>query len=291
MIGQALSGEPAPMTPDEQGVAKFASTGLAASLPQQAAVVPQAPPVQVADAGSTVPPQVLQQMLANPRTRGIAEKYIQQKMKPAAPTGATEYGLIPQYARDAKGNIRPYVMGKNGLPKFIDLPEGAQAMAPGDLAAEKSAGRERGEVMGKNQGNLPAMENNAQKMVRDIDNLINDPYLSRMLGPIDSRLPNLSADSGRVQARIDQIQGKTFLQAFDSLRGAGQITESEGEKATQSLNRLQATQVGTKDFYEAAEEFKKDIQDLLLVARQKASGDGMGGWQDVGNGVRIREKR
>lgn len=217
-------------------------------------------------------------MLANPQTRDMAQKYIMQRAKPAEAAGATEYGLIPQYARDAKGNIRPYVMGKNGLPKFIDLPEGAKAMAPGDLAAEKSAGRERGEVMGKNQANMPAMENNAQKMIRDIDNLINDPYLSNMLGPIDSRLPNFSADSGRVQARIDQIQGKTFLQAFDSLRGAGQITETEGKKATESLNRLQATQVGTKDFYEAAEEFKQDVQDLLSVARQKASGGGMGGW-------------
>lgn len=81
MLGQALSGEPAPMTPEEQGVAKFASPGLAAAMPQGAPVVPPSGPVQVADAGPTVSPEVLQKMLANPQTRGIAEKYILQQRK------------------------------------------------------------------------------------------------------------------------------------------------------------------------------------------------------------------
>lgn len=82
MLSQALSGNPAPMTPDEQGVAKFASSGLAAALPQQPApMVQQAPPVQVADAGAKVSPELLQRMQANPQTRGLAQKYIQEQMK------------------------------------------------------------------------------------------------------------------------------------------------------------------------------------------------------------------
>ena len=81
MVGQALAGETAPMTPEEQGVARFASPGLAAAMPQQAPMVPTAGPVQVADAGPTIAPEMLQRMLANPQTRGTAEKYIQEKMK------------------------------------------------------------------------------------------------------------------------------------------------------------------------------------------------------------------
>ena len=275
---------------------------------QAAQQAPQAPmgQGQVADAsGQTMPVsrEQFQKMLANPYTRDLAQKLIIQQM-PKPPLddmgkaeleykraqteklrnemqggGAAEYGLVPQYATDAQGNIVPWVAGKNGTPKMIQLPGGAKPMTPGNLSEEKAAGRERGEVMGKNQGNLPAMENNAAKMVRDIDNLIKDPYLESMLGPVDGLLPNVSGDANRVQARIDQIQGKTFLQAFDSLRGAGQITEVEGRKATESLNRLQATRVGSKDFYEAAEEFKQDVQDLLMVARQKAGkGGSNGGW-------------
>lgn len=152
-------------------------------------------------------------------------------------------------------------------------------MTPGNLAAEKSAGRERGEVMGKNQGNLPAAEYNAGKLIQTIDGLLNDPYLSGMVGPVDKYLPNVSADANRVQSKIDQIQGKTFLQAFDSLRGGGQITENEGRKATDSLNRLQALGVNDPDYREAAEEFKQDVLDLLEVARRKAGvGGKTGGW-------------
>ena len=37
---------------------------------------------------------------------------------------------------------------------------------------------------------------------------------------------------------LDQIGGQAFLQAFESLKGGGQITEIEGTKATTALTRL-----------------------------------------------------
>ena len=43
-------------------------------------------------------------------------------------------------------------------------------------------------------------------------------------------------------ARFEQIKGGVFLQAFNSLRGGGQITESEGSKATAALLRAQYAQ-------------------------------------------------
>jgi hypothetical protein len=43
-------------------------------------------------------------------------------------------------------------------------------------------------------------------------------------------------------SRLDQVQGKNFLTAFNQLRGAGQITEIEGAKAQDALGRLKATQ-------------------------------------------------
>jgi hypothetical protein len=242
-----------------------------AAQPQLAQGQPQLPRTADASQGQGLDRETLARMLANPLTREAAQKLILQR---AGAVGQTEYGLNPQYATDAQGNIVPWVPGKDGTPKMIKLPGGAKPFTPGQLQEEKSSGRERGEVMGKMQGNLPAMEYNAKRMIETVDSLTNDPYLGSMLGPLDSRLPNISADSGRVQSKIDQIQGKTFLQAFDSLRGAGQITEAEGNKATQSLNRLQATQVGTQDYYAAAEEFKKDVADLLEVARRKAGGGG-----------------
>ncbi|MDB6179341.1 hypothetical protein PAF17_17785 [Paracoccus sp. Z330] len=47
-----------------------------------------------------------------------------------------------------------------------------------------------------------------------------------------------------LNTRIQQAQGQTFLEAFESLKRGGQITEVEGKKvgvAMARLNRAQAT--------------------------------------------------
>jgi hypothetical protein len=57
---------------------------------------------------------------------------------------------------------------------------------------------------------------------------------------------------------IQQLQGKTFLQAFESLKGGGHITEIEGKKAEQAIARLQRTQ-STKAFIAALLELREII--------------------------------
>ena len=41
---------------------------------------------------------------------------------------------------------------------------------------------------------------------------------------------------------LDQLGGAAFLQAFESLKGGGQITEVEGKKATDAMARLNRAQ-------------------------------------------------
>lgn len=59
------------------------------------------------------------------------------------------------------------------------------------------------------------------------------------------------------KALLDQVQGGAFLQAFESLKGGGQITQIEGEKATQAIVRAQQSQ--------SEEGFKKSMNDFLSV--------------------------
>lgn len=79
--------------------------------------------------------------------------------------------------------------------------------------------------------------------------------------------------------RFDQIKDKTFLQAFETLKGSGQITEIEGAKATSALNRMSLAQ-SEKEFIVAAREFEQNIKKGMELARQRA---GMtqptGGWR------------
>lgn len=182
-----------------------------------------------------------------------------------------KYGLQPVFGQDEQGNPVIMQLGPAGEAVRTKIPQGVTL----DLAIkarEQAMGKEAGKAQGEAKINLPMAEYNGKKITTLLDSILNDPYLPNMTGPISGRLPNISGPSNRVQSRIDQVQGKTFLQAYESLKGSGQITEIEGAKAESSLQRLQNTKVGTPDYIEALREFRQDVADLTEIARMKANG-------------------
>jgi hypothetical protein len=68
----------------------------------------------------------------------------------------------------------------------------------------------------------------------------------------------------------DQLKGKVFLEAFQSLKGAGQITEVEGQKATDAIGRLNRAQ-SEGDYKAALTELKGVITGGMERARRQAS--------------------
>jgi len=100
----------------------------------------------------------------------------------------------------------------------------------------------REETLGK-QREISQKEN----MLMQIDNLLGDAALDQALG-IEGifRKPladlGLDPDTKRVRTKVEQLQGGVFLQAFESLKGGGQITELEGKKAEQAMARLNTVQ-------------------------------------------------
>lgn len=218
------------------------------------------------------------------------------KMRRAAEAkGGSEFGLNLVYGTDDKGNTVAFQTSKGGglLPvqfpngvkpspgmSFQDmgtyiLPMNNKTGVPGAPMAKDVAGAENQKAVGKGQGEatvaLPQIENSANLMLGSIDDLLNDPYLDKMLGPINSRMPNLTGDAARVQSKMDQIQGQTFLQAYDTLRGGGQITEVEGAKAEKAKARLLAAQ-NPKDFREALTDLRDVVSNGLAASRKKAGG-------------------
>ena len=103
-----------------------------------------------------------------------------------------------------------------------------------------------------------------EMMIGQIDALLFDPALGKALG-IEGflRTPfaelGLDTETARVKARIDQIKGGAFLQAFESLKGGGQITELEGQKAEAAQSRLNTAQ-SEEDFKNALMEYKFYIE-------------------------------
>ena len=75
------------------------------------------------------------------------------------------------------------------------------------------------------------------------------------------------------QARFDQIKGGAFLQAFETLKGGGSITQPEGEKGTAALNRMGLAQ-SEKEFVQAAREFQSIVRTGVERAKKMAGRSG-----------------
>jgi hypothetical protein len=68
------------------------------------------------------------------------------------------------------------------------------------------------------------------------------------------------------QVLLDQIGGQQFLQAFESLKGGGQITEVEGRKATEAMARMNPRQ-SEESFLQGVSEF----QSIVRSAKERAT--------------------
>lgn len=142
---------------------------------------------------------------------------------------------------------------------------------PGKKNEVDAAGAARGKATGEAQSDLPRQEDNAQLALRTIQDLKKHPGLPYITG-VNSMLPIIP---GTLQAGADslakQIQGKTFLEAFNTLKGGGQITEIEGAKAESAIARLQRAQ-NRREYVQALTELEDVINLGLSRARVKAGG-------------------
>lgn len=153
---------------------------------------------------------------------------------------------------------------------------GAAPSGPG-IALQSEADRERevGSVRVKNsvdealaKAHPDVVKNNQTAIAKAgaalglIDKALKHPGISTatgLQGLIDPRNYIPGTDAKDFQVVMDQIGGQTFLQAFESLKGAGQITEVEGKKATDAIARLNRAQ--------STEEFTGGLKDLQSVIK------------------------
>jgi hypothetical protein len=165
------------------------------------------------------------------------------------------------------GQMQP-VVGANGQPVI-----GAQydPTLQGNLANAKAAAATTGKANATAALNLPDTLAQGNQTIRLIDELVKHPGLSgavgagRMTGAY--KIPG--TDAANAVARMDQIKGQQFLQAYNSLKGAGQITEIEGTKAENAVARMQASQ-SQEEFTKAAKEFQGIIRQGMERAQGRA---------------------
>ena len=189
---------------------------------------------------------------------------------------AVQFGGRGQVKRTELGGLTPSKGVETVGDQLIDKATGQPIRNVGaNIAAGKSAAVQ-GEAQGKAAINLPLAENSAQRMIGAIDTLLTpNSGLDRVTGTVYGRLPewtNTSEEAKNAQSQIDYINGNTFLQAYNDLRGAGAITEKEGEAAQAAYNRLRSQQLGTESYKKALAEFRSEVVKLRDIARDRARG-------------------
>lgn len=134
-------------------------------------------------------------------------------------------------------------------------------------ARDKAAGSAQGKRQAESRLDAPRVQRQAQEAINVIDGILNHPSLGDAVGVIDSKLPDLVAGQGVVdfRTRAAQLEGKAFLEAFESLKGGGQITQIEGEKATAAIGRLSQAQSES-----AYREALLELRGILSNAQQRA---------------------
>jgi hypothetical protein len=140
----------------------------------------------------------------------------------------------------------------------------------------KSAGKVTGEAMGQAQVDLPSTEIKADETIQLVDELLEHPGMKDVVGFPDNPLVAKGLVPGTEAAdfrgRLNQLTGRTFMEVFPTLKGGGQITEIEGQKAQESINRMSAS-TSEEEFKKSANDFKQEVNRLKELVRKRATGE------------------
>lgn len=207
--------------------------------------------------------------------------------QPQTPSAIQEFEYYNKLPSDEERNkyltvkrsMQPFQLGEVGGGKVVFNRATGQyeqattaeqeASGAGQIASGTAAGKTTGEAVASAKLDLPRLEQNTQQALQTIDQLKKAPGLPYITGlysaaPIIPGTPQADAD-----ALAKQIQGKTFLEAFTTLKGGGAITEVEGGKAEAAIARLQRSQT-RREYIKALDELQDVLQIGLERSRRKA---------------------
>lgn len=200
------------------------------------------------------------------------------------------YGTTPVWGTDtATGKAGYGVNGSDGSFKLMDTGS-FQPMTPADVASSKTGATVDAKTAGAARAALPSAELNFQIAAKAADSLLSDKAgMDEQFGSIlgypqqwTGAFPGTAKANFRNQ--LDQLTGQAFLNIRQALKGAGAVTDYEGQRGEVALSRAQAAaEKGDRKAFEAAViEFKDAISKGLELLRQQAQGDYSAGSPAVG---------
>lgn len=164
---------------------------------------------------------------------------------------------------DTRGNKTSPILNANGKPYMA---ANASSELQGEIARQKESGKIFGKETTGAQVNLPTTVANADELIKLTQDLINHPGREAATGlsswnPIN-KIRGTEANDFNIA--LKQIKGKQFLEAYNTLKGGGAITEVEGTKATDALSRM-----NTASSEEAFLKASRDFMDVVKLGRDR----------------------
>lgn len=185
-----------------------------------------------------------------------------------------DFRKLPKETQDYVGQV----MLRNGINSTRGASGGgaiqtglsSRQQAENEAQRERIVGQAKADVMPTDQ-KLSAFTT-AQDAIGLIDRALAHPgraVATGLSGTLDPRnyIPGTQARDFSVM--LDQIKGGTFLQAFQSLKGGGAITEVEGRKAEQAIARLERAQ-SDGEFEAALKDYRAVLSRGMERARERA---------------------
>jgi hypothetical protein len=223
----------------------------------------------------------------------VQQYLLAEAKRKATLSGPEEYGKSGAVFQGPDGNFYTVQFGSRGQRSIQRVEAGGQPLTPakgvgvvGDemydsatgqtvrsvapqLAGKKRA-EEMGEASGKAAADYPRIAANAVDALKTIDQIRGHPGKTTGIGAIGGLAPAIpgTSQAGFVDL-VDQAKGKAFLEAFNSLKGGGQITEAEGRKATEAIARLNRAR-RVEDFDKALQDFEDVVKAGAERARRAA---------------------
>ena len=145
----------------------------------------------------------------------------------------------------------------------------SQIDAAAARAAAETRAKKMAEITAQAEVDLPRAVQQGEQTVATLKSLRDHPGLPYITGWY-SKAPVLpGSPQAGAEAIARQVEGTAFLQAYETLKGGGQITQIEGEKAQAAIARLYRAQ-STEDYQSALDDLIEVIEAGVSRARTKA---------------------
>ena len=220
------------------------------------------------------------------QTNVVGQQAYGRSASPTSPAPA-DIGLGRRGAEARVERITPGETRANTLAQEQAKEAAAAAAAPAAAERERNLAfsKERGTADAKFMESAPTVVEASNEGRKILNQMIGDAYVTKqgkIAVPKGGRSPHAGFESvvglgfpgmrfvpGSQSADFDkkfkQVLGKSFLKAFNDLRGGGSITEIEGVKATEAITRLSRFS-SEVEFIRAA----RELEDILAKGEQRA---------------------